>query len=176
MKNEFPAANGHQLVTIVAIDPGPQESAWVQYDIRGGIPSREFGKQPNAEVRELVRSLDNTHRLVVEMVAYYGTGRAVGRTVFDTCVWIGRFLEAWDSTHGTPGATMLRKTVVTHACGTPAVGDSNVRQAMIDRWEPDLEPRCRPKGVLKDMKADMFQALALAAAYAELRLAAGKDA
>ena len=162
--------------TIFAIDPGAQESAWVQYDVRGDIPTREFGKQGNAEVREMVRSLDDTHRLVVEMVGHYGTGMAVGATIFDTCVWIGRFLEAWDSTHGVPGAVMLRKTAVTHACGTPRGSDSNVRQAMIDRWEPDLQPRCRPKGVLRDMTADVFQALALAAAYAELRLTAEKDA
>lgn len=155
---------------IFAIDPGCEESAWIEYDVADAIPTGEFGYGPNAQLQEMVRCTDADH-LVIEMVGHYGTGQAVGRTVFDACVWIGQFLATWNAHHERKAETMLRKTVVTHACGTSRSGDSNVRQAMIDRWEPNLKPRCRPSGILKGMTLDIFQALALAAAYAELRLA-----
>lgn len=161
--------NAHREI-IFAIDPGCEESAWIEFDVADAIPTGEFGLDANRNVAELIRCTQADH-LVVEMVGHYGTGQAVGRTVFDACVWIGRFLQVWDGLRQRPAATMLRKTVVTHACGTSRAGDSNVRQAMIDRWEPTLKPRCHPKGILKGMTADIFQALALAAAYAELRLA-----
>ena len=57
---------------------------------------------------------------------------AVGREVFETCVWIGRFQQAWRD----PGAVELvyRKDVKLHLCGTNKAKDANVRQALLDMF------------------------------------------
>ena len=75
---------------IFAIDPGNVESAYVMmhsnYDIY------KFGKVPNEEMRQIIMDHEDENAItVIEMIASYGM--AVGQTVFDTCVWIGRFTE-----------------------------------------------------------------------------------
>ena len=76
---------------ILAIDPGTFESAFVRMD--GDYRPVSFGKIPNGELLRRLREADKEDRLVLEMVASYGM--AVGREVFDTVLWIGRFWEAF---------------------------------------------------------------------------------
>jgi hypothetical protein len=74
-------------VVILAIDPGPVESAWVTY--ANGRP-HYFAKQPNHEVRDVVADAFAKGLYVcIEMIASYGM--PVGAEVFETCLWIGRF-------------------------------------------------------------------------------------
>jgi hypothetical protein len=78
---------------IIAIDPGPRESAFVWFD--GEI--HRHGKHPNVEILDLLkyhsRNLLEDY-CVIEMIASYGM--PVGAEVFETCVWIGRFMQAYD--------------------------------------------------------------------------------
>jgi hypothetical protein len=64
------------------------------------------------------------------MIASYGM--AVGKEVFETCVWIGRFIENWRD----PDAAKLvyRKDVKMFLCGTTKAKDANIRQALIDSY------------------------------------------
>ncbi len=66
--------------------------------------------------------------LAIEMIASYGM--AVGCEVFETCVWIGRFQQAWSD----PEAVQMahRRDVKLHLCGNPKAKDPNIRQALID--------------------------------------------
>ena len=74
---------------ILAIDSGTTQSAFVQYD--------EKNKQiidhailPNPEMRQIL--IGREYDLVaLEMIASYGM--PVGASTFETCVWIGRFIE-----------------------------------------------------------------------------------
>ena len=72
---------------ILAIDPGNEQSAWVEWD---GQTIRNHGKGPNADVLEVIPAC-NPDVLAVEEVTSYGM--PVGREVFHTCIWTGRFLQ-----------------------------------------------------------------------------------
>ena len=71
---------------IVAIDPGNEQSAWVRYT--GGMPIRAK-IEPNEVLLQRLRD-GMAGALVIEGIASYGM--PVGREVFDTCIWIGRFI------------------------------------------------------------------------------------
>lgn len=64
------------------------------------------------------------------MIASYGM--PVGKEVFDTCVWIGRFIEAFDLEY----EYVYRKDEKMNLCHSMKAKDSNIRQALIDRFGP----------------------------------------
>lgn len=120
---------------ILALDPGPEKTGWVVYGDFGWAAQRVIvaGVEPNDEVlygfTEYVESVD---RLAIEMIDSYGM--PVGKDVFRTLVWIGRFMQAWPR----PDEVRLieRRVIKMELCGTPRAKDSNVRQALIDRVGP----------------------------------------
>lgn len=67
------------------------------------------------------------------MIASYGM--AVGKTVFDTCVWIGRFKEIADF-NSVDVEYIYRKDEKMNICHSMKAKDSNIRQALIDRFGP----------------------------------------
>ncbi|WP_197497489.1 hypothetical protein [Cupriavidus sp. D384] len=115
---------------ILAIDPGTTESGWVLLDRDIVVMS---GVMPNADVVSMLAvGSKGPYTLAIEMIASYGM--AVGREVFETCVWIGRFKQAWHS----PEAVRLvyRRDVKLHLCGSPRAKDANIRQALLDLIGP----------------------------------------
>lgn len=157
------------MTGIVAIDPGTTESAFVEL-----CEGRPYGgTRANGTLLEALsdkqRWTDGTV-LAIEMIASYGM--PVGAEVFETCVWIGRFLQAWNGPH----TFVYRKDVKLHLCGQTRAKDSNVRAALIDRFggkQAALGNKKQP-GPLYGIKADIWSALAVAVTYADG--AAGKAA
>lgn len=147
---------------MIAIDPGNEQSAWVIYE--GG---KVYGGdiEPNDTVVERIAMEWPSEKLAVEMVASYGM--PVGREVFETCVWIGRFMEA------AGGADLVyRKDVKMALCGSMRAKDANIRQALIDRFGPGKERAVGTKkapGPLYGFKRDMWAALAVAVTHDEQR-------
>ena len=77
---------------ILAIDPGNIESGYVVIDKKTLKPIYA-AKMKNDDVLKMIKSdTFYVEYVAIEMVASYGM--AVGATVFETCVWIGRFYEA----------------------------------------------------------------------------------
>lgn len=150
---------------ILAIDPGPAESAWLIYDPSTRRP-RAASKVPNAallsELPALAGSADTGLRrgVAIEMIASYGM--AVGREVFETCLWIGRFMQAVS-----PEAVRLvyRQEVKLHLCRSARAKDANIRQALID----SIGPRGTKKepGPTYGLSGDCWSALGVAVTAAE---------
>ena len=142
---------------IAAIDPGTTESALVQWDGER-VLSAEIC--PNPELLCALRNQNLPYRLVIEQVESYGM--AVGREVFETVLWSGRFFEAFE--HRRPGmnsARMVpRRTVKLHLCNSMRAKDANIRQALIDRFGPPGTKKA--PGVLYGVKTHLWAALALA--------------
>lgn len=129
---------------IIAIDPGTDESG---YAILGpDLHPDVFGKTKNEFIRQIAadyiaRGKVSPGRIVgcVEMVASYGM--PVGKEVFETCVWIGRFIEQLNSLgiygHQSVGLTMIyRRDEKLDLCDSPRANDATIRQALIDRFGP----------------------------------------
>lgn len=120
-------------MNLLAIDPGPRESAAVILDtesseiVKHGYEENEVILNEYLPLEKADYDVRPGH-LAVEMVKSYGM--AVGDSVFHTCVWIGRFIEAW----GGPYDKIIRKEVCSCVCNDGRASDSNIRQALIDRW------------------------------------------
>lgn len=71
------------------------------------------------------------NKVIIEMVASYGM--AVGATVFETCVWIGQFKQKAIE-NDIPVEFIYRKDEKMNLCHSMKAKDSNIRQALIDRF------------------------------------------
>jgi hypothetical protein len=111
---------------VLAIDPGNIESAYVLMDDHYKIT--DFGKIENNNLLDMIPRMQ-FDSVAIEMVASYGM--AVGASVFDTCVWVGRFTEA---VKPCKAQYIYRKDVKMNLCGQTKAKDSNIRQALIDRF------------------------------------------
>ncbi|MBA7561101.1 hypothetical protein ES708_02736 [subsurface metagenome] len=152
---------------ILGIDPGTSQSAGVVL-ADGAIVCKAVWL-PNEDVLQWLRDFPAPAVLAVEMVASYGM--AIGQEVFDTCLWIGRFIEAWDA-RKQPWHKLYRKkgnppfpAITMHLCKTTRAKDTNIRQALIDRFGPGKEKAIGKKaspGPLFGISGDMWSALAVA--------------
>lgn len=137
---------------IIAIDPGSAQSAYVIWD---GKTILHSAKVANAELlQSLLNITEPAGDLYVEMVACYGM--AVGAEVFETCVWIGRFIQAWEGS----SARIFRKEIKLHHCGQTRAKDSNIIRALKDKYG-EKGTKKNP-GITFPLKADVWQAFALA--------------
>lgn len=156
---------------ILGLDPGNKESAWVLYDpMAGNI--RSCGKQKNSEVLKIVREwCDPRTSLVIERIACYGM--AVGDEVFETCVWTGRFIQAWaESPERSDAARIPRKYVKLHLCGSMRAKDGNVMTALMDKFGgKGCKGTKKNPGPLYGIAGDQWSALAVAVTFAETHAA-----
>jgi hypothetical protein len=155
---------------ILAIDPGNEESAWVL--LGEDLSPIKFAKESNKKAMESIAGiyLENVSdftvydplTVVVEMIASYGM--AVGKEVFETCVWIGRFMEQAE-TYGYKAEKVYRKDAKLNLCGTSKAKDSNIRQALIDRFGP-VGTKKNP-GWFYGVSKDVWAAVAVGVTYAD---------
>lgn len=153
---------------LTAIDPGNRASAYVVIDVDTRRPV-EFAKLPNADVRDRLYDLDDcSGTLAIEMVASYGM--AVGADVFETCVQAGRFIQI-ASQVGQAVERVYRREIKLHHCGSARAKDSNIIQALIDRFAPDVRNRGKgtkaEPGFFYGFAADVWQSYALAVYVAD---------
>lgn len=159
------------MSTILAIDPGNTLSAYAL--IGRDRKPLYFDKIPNGELLTGLRTkalgLASDH-VAIEMVASYGM--AVGADVFETCVWTGRFAEAIAYRTGQEPLLVKRLPVKLHHCHDTKAKDSNIRQALVDRFAPGQPNHGKgtkvAPGWFHGFSADIWQAYALAVYVADL--------
>lgn len=147
---------------IIAIDPGNVQSGYCVIDQKSLRPL-EFGKIDNEELLKKLESAagQGCRWAVIEMVASYGM--PVGREVFDTVLWIGRFYQVLSAQ--CPVRMLCRIEEKRHICHNTRANDATIRRSLIDRFAThDLK---NGKGTKKDpdffygFKADMWAAYAV---------------
>lgn len=153
-------------MTVLAIDPGNDESAYALIDADTCRPVK-VGKVPNTELRDLLATpeLGMADVVAIEMIASYGM--PVGREVFETCVWIGRFVEITDGR----ADLVYRQDVKLHLCHSSRATDANISQALVDRFASGQPNRGKgtkaAPGWFYGFAADIWQAYALAVTVAD---------
>lgn len=137
---------------ILGIDPGPEQSALVRIDICEH-PIIYSHKIINNDCINVFNA--PCTNIAIEMIASYGM--PVGKSVFETCVWIGRFIEILS---GKTIHRITRNEVKNNLCHSSRAKDSNIRQALIDRFgAPGTK---KNPGVTYGLKKDEWSALAVA--------------
>lgn len=141
---------------ILAIDPGPEKSAFVIWD---GSRIIDKGILLN---NEMLQKIDDQSTDIgpcyIEQIASYGM--AVGASVFTTCIWVGRFIERWSGGHPCHQPILVpRIQIKNHLCHTSKAKDSNIRQVLIDRIGE--QGTKKNPGPTYGVKADMWAALAV---------------
>jgi len=179
---------------VVGIDAGDVETAFVVYRTDTKTPV-DKGKLHNPRLQRLLcegnwplppcssASLEDLRfsrlpkrcviEFAVEMVENYG--KTVGRSIFETCVWIGRFIETLRGVGWPEGDIHLitRRQIKLNMTGLATANDRQIRQAICDRYGGD--PR-RAKGTKKapgplfGFADDMWSALAVAITATEARV------
>ena len=153
---------------ILAIDPGNIKSAYCLIDTNTYKPS-SFGKQDNNWLLGFMNTQGALFdKVIIEMIASYGM--PVGKEVFDTCVWIGRFNQI-DESQDLEVEYIYRKDEKMNICHSMKAKDSNIRQALIDRFG-EVGTKKNP-GWFYGFKADIWQAYAVGVTYLDMAKESG---
>lgn len=153
---------------ILAIDPGNIKSGYVlaEYDEHDITRVLRVGKLENHEIMRIIAESEKID-FVIEMIA--GMGMTVGKEVFDTCVWIGRFWERAITRDFREMQYIYRREEKLCLCASPRAKDANIRQALADRYAPG-QPNFgkgtkKQPGFFFGFSADMWAAMAVATTY-----------
>jgi hypothetical protein len=153
---------------IMGIDVGNIDSAYVI--LNDDLSIKEFGKIPNQEMLSTIYAACcyGKVKVAIEMIASYGM--SVGATIFETCLWVGRFTQV-ASDYGEV-TYIYRKDEKMNLCYTMKAKDTNIRTALIDRFaKHDLK---NGKGTKKNPDVfygfykDCWAAMAVAVTYHDM--------
>lgn len=143
---------------ILAIDPAPNQSGYCIIDSDNYKPIT-FGKVDNLYLLEVVYGGEYDF-MAIEMIG--NMGMSVGASVFETCVWIGRFIEASKKDY----KYIYRREEKMNLCGSMRAKDANIRQALIDRFgEVGTKNN---QGWFYGFKGDVWSAYAVGITYIDV--------
>lgn len=152
---------------VYGIDPGPEKSGWFLWDSsnRRGL---SCGWDTNQEILDTMIALRGSNVAVAcEKIVSYGM--PVGENVFQTCIWIGRFLQAlWPN----PFYQIPNAAVRGYLCRSSKARDVNVRAALIEKHGP-VGVKKNP-GPFYGCSGHMWSAAAVAVTFAECETRRGE--
>lgn len=146
---------------VYAIDPGPKQSGWVLYEPEPGRRVVDAGVADNHDLLRWVQADRQADVLAIEMIE--NMGMPVGREVFETVRWIGRFMQAWRDPDDVRFVT--RREVKLRLCGNMRAKDANIRQSLLDLIGP-MGSKAKP-GPTYGVKSHAWSALAVAVTAAK---------
>lgn len=156
---------------ILAIDPGTEKSAFVYCGISNGKVDYivDAGIVDNDELLGMVKA-ENYSGLVIEMIQSFGI--PAGSSLFETCVWIGRFTQASiDKSHYNFVDYIYRSDEKMTICGTMKSNDSTIRKALIELYAKDTPNSGKGtknnQGFFYGFHDDMWQAFAVAHTFSK---------
>jgi hypothetical protein len=145
---------------ITGIDPGPTESGVVRFDFATNVLVDSYIIDNDSLIKRIEIIVKISDVIVFEKIA--SLGMAVGADVFETVFWTGRLFERIN-----PDICIrdriTRHEVKINICHSARAKDSNIRQALIDRF--GKQGTKKNPGVLYGMKTHLWPALAVAATY-----------
>lgn len=151
---------------VIGVDPGYEQTACVFWDTAlSKIEGQVF--EDNDIVADCVRRSNHGFDSVLVIEQIESMGMAVGRTTFETVFWSGRFAEAWFPKRFD---RIPRRVIKLHLCGQSRATDSNIRQALIDRFGPTTQQAFGTKkapGPLYGITSHKLSALAVALTWAD---------
>lgn len=157
---------------ILAIDPGTLKSGWVLYDTKTHS-ILDKGITENYGLKQYIKSgIDQRmfNSVSVEMIASYGM--AVGREVFETCLYIGQIMQLLDDSM-IECKLIFRREVKKSICNNGQAKDKNIRQALINEFpkigggkEPRIGTKKEP-GRLYGVTSHIWAALGVAITHAK---------
>mgnify|MGYP007124593761 CR=1 FL=1 len=114
---------------------------------------------------------DSGVHMAIEMIQ--AQGMPVGKTTFETIVWIGRFVQAFGGDEDTY-TRIYRREVKAELCNSQRANDANVRRALLDRFprtgggkEPAIGTKKQP-GPLYGLSSHAISALAVGVTWEAL--------
>ncbi len=136
---ELAKPEGAGTKRVLAIDPGTYSSGVVvyDYDAESRGPGKVIFHSPeflNSDLMDFLRygiECNHINEAAIEMVGYYGTGMTVGKLVFHTVIWIGRFYATLER-YEVPVTLYLRKSIAYELCGNRNAKEKNINQACRD--------------------------------------------
>lgn len=170
---------------IIGIDPGTFQSAYVITDLSNGMKILSKGIILNSELyitiekalQTIIKAeLEQEKRVIVYVAIEFieSKGMPVGRETFETCYFIGelnyRFRNLNDivatlSNNSVKIETyrVYRHEEKTAICGNSRAKDSNIRQALIDKY--GIVGTKKQQGFFYGVKRDIWQAFAVAETF-----------
>ena len=152
---------------VLAIDEGNEYSGYCV--VLDDFSPAEFGKVTNDELLKHLGDIFEKYKgisLAIEKFESYGM--PVGRSVFDSCVWAGRFIQACQE-QGIEYEWVSRKEEKLIICGSLKANDTTIKRALINMF-CDHDYRTG-KGTKKNpdyfygFKADVWSAFAIGYVY-----------
>jgi hypothetical protein len=147
---------------VLAIDPGPVQSAYV-FIMNKDYKPVEFDIVPNAKAIAAIMS-GEYNMFSIECMASYG--KILSTSIFETCYWIGRFMQKAADT-GFPINRIYRKDVKLNLCGCTNAKDKNVNAALKERFG-EVGTKKVP-GFFYGFKADIWAAYAVGVTFLDMQ-------
>jgi len=157
---------------LLAIDPGTDKTAWVVMaeDGKTILAHDITANKDMFDVLSKAAHYYGADRMAIEMMA--SMGMAVGQSVFETAVWIGRFIQHWLYLKTWAEYELIyRADEKMHLCGNPRAKDPNIRQAILDSYGPgDPVGKKKNPGPLYGISKDEWSAIAVAKVALETKV------